>query len=72
MGLVIINEWTSLQCAAFYGHYSIVEFLINHGADINAKLKFIFGFFFQASPFIPLQAMAIFLLLNISLNWGQM
>ena len=33
------NEWTALQLASRNGFYEIVDFLLDHGADVNQKNK---------------------------------
>ncbi len=35
--MFIFIGWTPLMFAAKYGHLSIVEFLVTHGADLNVK-----------------------------------
>ena len=37
----LIFNWTPLHWAADYGHLSVVEYLVNQNADINAKNDFI-------------------------------
>ena len=37
--VVIQNDWTALMNAAYNGHREVVELLIQHGADVNAKDK---------------------------------
>jgi len=32
-----MNNWTPLHNASRYGHLSVVEYLVNQKADINAK-----------------------------------
>jgi len=31
------DGWTPLHSAAYYGHFEIVKYLVEHGADIIAK-----------------------------------
>jgi len=33
----LIFDWTPLHWAAYNGHLSVVEYLVNQKADINAK-----------------------------------
>ena len=33
------DDWTPLHCAAFWNHFGICKYLIEHGADIRAKSK---------------------------------
>ena len=40
MGWVFLFGWTPLHHAANNGHLSVVEYLVNQKADINAKNKY--------------------------------
>lgn len=31
------NGWTPLMLATWHGHFSVVKFLLEHGADVDAK-----------------------------------
>jgi len=56
---------TALHYAAEYGHLSVVEYLVNHKADINAKDNYIEFLYLIGLLFIMLLKMVILVLLNI-------
>jgi len=58
---------TSLHFAASNGHLSVVECLVNHKADINAKTKDVEFSYLKRLLFIMLLKMDILVLLNILL-----
>ena len=56
---------TPLHYAAHYGHLSVVEYLVNQKADINAKNKEVEFLYLIILLFIMLLGMVILVLLNI-------
>jgi len=56
---------TPLHQAAFYGHLSVVEYLVNQKADINAKNTSVEFLYLIGLLFIMLLLMVILVLLNI-------
>jgi len=56
---------TPLHYAAQYGHLSVVEYLVNQKADINAKNTSVEFLYLIGLLFIMLLNMVILVLLNI-------
>ena len=56
---------TPLHWAAYHGHLSVVEYLVNQKADINAITKYVEFLYLMRLLFIVLLKMVILLLLNI-------
>jgi len=56
---------TPLHYAAQYGHLSVVEYLVNQKADINAKNTSVEFLYLIGLLFIELLKMVILVLLNI-------
>jgi len=56
---------TPLHFAAQYGHLSVVEYLFNQKAGINAKDVYVEFLYLMRHLFIMLLGMAILVLLNI-------
>ena len=56
---------TPLHYAAENGHLSVVEYLVNQKADINAITKYVEFLYLIGLLFIMLLKMAILVLLNI-------
>jgi len=56
---------TPLHLAAQYGHLSVVEYLVNQKADINAKKNYVEFLYLMRLLFIVLLKRVILVLLNI-------
>jgi len=60
----LIFKWTPLHLAAKDGHLSVVEYLVNQKADINAKDNNIEFYYLIGLLFIMLLKEVILVLLN--------